>query len=198
MMKWYGAILLMCLVLPLWGQVHRGDWMLGGNASFDISKKIGNSEADFVFQAYPKIGYFLTDRIALTMGLSTWAFYYPYEPDLVDGKNRYWKYKNSIGPGISWYPGGKKSPFQPFVYLSPTIPIVFLSTKPLDEFYRINVVEYNAGLGLQYFVRKEVALDFRFNRYHPKLRSEGFTSLLFGVQVFLAKNEKQKTKKAKK
>lgn len=49
----------------LGGQLHRGDWMLGGNASFDISKQIGYSEANFGFQAYPKIGYFFTDRIAL-------------------------------------------------------------------------------------------------------------------------------------
>jgi hypothetical protein len=41
MMKLYGAILLICLTLPLWGQVHRGDWMLGGN---DISG--GDREED--------------------------------------------------------------------------------------------------------------------------------------------------------
>jgi hypothetical protein len=198
MMKWYGAILIMCLALPLWGQVHRGDWMLGGNAGFDISKQIGYSEANFGFQAYPKIGYFFTDRIALTLEPHAWVSY-SYRPDFVDGKTRYWKNKTSLGPGISWYPGGKKSPFQPFVYLVPTIQIGFLSTREAQEnYFRTNVVEYNAGLGLQYFVRREVALDFRFNRYHPKLRSEGYTDILFGVQVFLPKNEKRKTKKGKK
>jgi hypothetical protein len=195
MMKLYGAILLICLTLPLWGQVHRGDWMLGGNASFDISKQIGYAEANFGLQAYPKLGYFFTDRIALTLEPQAWVSY-SYRPDLVDGKTRYWKNKTSLGPGISWYPGGKKSIFQPFIYLNPNIPIAVLSTREfVDEYLNTFKVAYNMGLGLQLFVRKEIALDFRFNRYHPTLRSEGYTDVLFGVQVFLPKNKNQKTKK---
>lgn len=47
-------------------------WMLGGNANFHIDKQIGYQEANFGFQVYPKIGYFFTDRMALTLESYRW------------------------------------------------------------------------------------------------------------------------------
>ncbi|MBZ9651545.1 hypothetical protein [Psychroflexus montanilacus] len=59
---------ILLLSLSLSAQINKGDWLVGGNASFDYSEsKPGsiNPAKAFTFDIAPNVGYFIIDQLAL-------------------------------------------------------------------------------------------------------------------------------------
>lgn len=64
---------LMLFAVTAQSQITKGNWLMGGNASFTLSKynsEFGQKNTDFVLQIAPDIGYFVIDKLAAGLKVS--------------------------------------------------------------------------------------------------------------------------------
>ncbi len=149
------VIILLYLNSGLLAQTERGNWLVGGSASFY------NNKYDTQLRLNPKAGYFIAKNLAIGIELS--YLNYKFKPTNIT--------YNSIGVGTFlryYFLGNEKGKF--FTEASYSV------SKQITENMWTNY--YTAGLGYSYFINKNVALEVSANvgqgKYSPRQ---------FGLQI---------------
>ncbi len=180
-------VLLCCLGSGLGAQVQKGDCMLGGSFHY---KRVDYSRSHYnILNAIPEGGYFLNNRLSLT-GYATFSWLYWRSRTGgadVPGNTRF-----GGGLALNFYYGKKKSSLQPFIYAGARRVVeAKIWSQEYDQRYASG---YDVGAGLHAFIRPDVALDFRYNRYFDTYADRTFGQLLFGIKAFIKKDAKQQKK----
>jgi hypothetical protein len=162
-------------VLALNAQTDKGDWMVGGNLSFNTAKK--NTSIQFS----PQAGYFFAKNFVLGGQLSV-AYNEQGNTNITDF---------GVGPFVRYYFGETKA--RPFF----TGDMNFLSSHVKTEIGSANTTafEYFLGGGASFFINDNVAVDGILGYRHAKYKDvegSGGLNLRIGFQVFLSRRQVSK------
>ncbi len=168
----YLVLILVSYTTTLQAQVHQGDWLLGGNFNSRHTKT--NDNTYWRVAAQPSVGYFFLDRFVLTGTLRV-DYNVQRSPFEAPEKN----YRAGLGLMASFYFWKKSSTIQPFVYTDVTK--IFSSSVKWQTRYLIG--DMDLGLGVQGFIRKDIALEFRQSIFSD--RDAIFFNSTLGFKVLL-------------
>lgn len=173
--KFY-LIVIMLFSLSSFAQITKGNWMMGGVASFSHNKytdSMGTTEANS-FSISPNVGYFFMDKLVVgASGLLSSTF----NNTGMDSTNY------GIGPFARYYFLDEEKPFNIFSEISYGLQKVSQSENKIENF--------NVKAGAVYFLNSSVGLEAALN-YSNKKYSGGINDatnktlfLSFGFQIHL-------------
>jgi hypothetical protein len=85
--------------------IDRGSWLLGGTARITGNRSTGDESASFLIDVNPRVGYFVVPHLAVHANLQFQRIGYD------GGRSHQW----GVGPGLTYYFGGRDSRVHPFV-----------------------------------------------------------------------------------
>lgn len=177
-MKKYVLLSVLLFSFTLSAQINKGDWLVGGNASFDYSEsKPGsiNPAKAFTFDIAPNVGYFIIDQLALGTKMN----YLRNRFESNDFDNTFETF--FVSPFARCYIIKTDQMLNPFI----------------ESSYRFSVLnsessqELSLSGGLAVFVNKNIAyevslnyIDTTFSSNNPNSRSQAIL-LGLGIQIHL-------------
>jgi hypothetical protein len=174
----YLVLILASYCTTLQAQVHQGDWLLGGgiNAGWKKTPELRSWSVNI----QPAGGYFFSDRFALS-GFARISAKSSKKGAVEESEG-----KTEIGLMPIFYFWQKHSKIQPFIYLGLSHFISSSVAQDVDYFF--NHADF--GLGIQAFIRKDVALEFRQSIYSDIELDDTVHRSTVGLRVLLPKNRK--------
>lgn len=161
-------------------QISKGNWMMGGGASFSHNQSTnnGNSTEGTVLAVSPNVGYFFIDKLAVgTSG--ELAFTFAKNSNSATDSN-YFSY--GIGPFVRYYFLEKEKEINIFSEVSYAIHKINQTDSKLENF--------NVKAGAVYFLNSSVGLEVALNYLNQKVNDGGKNNAVFlsvGFQIHLEK-----------
>jgi hypothetical protein len=169
------ALLCSLFLLSSYGQTEKGTWMLGGEASTDLSFQSNNNS--FSVAISPGMGYFLADNLALGSGIPLL---------LITGENyRYIGY--GITPFIRYYFG---PPSEFMFFVTGAFGISGWSSKYDDTTNSSSAITGSAGVGGTYFLNESIGLEIILGYTYDKTKDYDPSSniaLSAGFQIYFGR-----------
>lgn len=158
-------------------QISKGNWMMGGAASFSHNKRTDATDTSELtsFDVAPNVGYFFIDKLAVG---ASGLFRYTFESD-----NNNFNY--GIGPFVRYYFLEKEKPLNIFSEVS----YGFEKTNMVNS----KIENFNVKAGAVYFLNSSVGLEVALNYLSQKYNndfSDGTNKSIFlgvGFQIHLEK-----------
>jgi hypothetical protein len=189
------SIIMLVLSLSSYGQIEKGNYLLGGTGNLGFSSNEGRSS--FNIGIRPNVGYFLTDKIALTTSIPL-SFY--------TDKSENWQSRSvcyGLVPGLRYYFAKKeKSAF----FASTSFGIFQSKSKTESESnnpFNINkssntYTSANLAVGYVYFLNKSIGLEttLGYNRSNSThYNAQSAIDVNFGLQIYFGRGKKGSSEK---
>ena len=186
---------MLVLSLSSYGQIEKGNYLLGGTGNLGFSSNEGRSS--FNIGIRPNVGYFLTDKIALTTSIPL-SFY--------TDKSENWQSRSvcyGLVPGLRYYFAKKeKSAF----FASTSFGIFQSKSKTESESnnpFNINkssntYTSANLAVGYVYFLNKSIGLEttLGYNRSNSThYNAQSAIDVNFGLQIYFGRGKKGSSEK---
>lgn len=180
-------------ISSLFAQINKGQYMVGGNISFDISNGgFGNDLNVQNFKAAPNVGYFFIDKLAAGLDIS-----------LDSRRNRSNGYTHSksfgytISPFVRYYALPASSRFNVFAEATYGLG----ETTGKSDYYGKNKSKnqsYSFSAGPVYFVTPNIGIEFNVGYYNTSYKDNGPGKVVYkgiqtglGLQIHLGNRKKQ-------
>jgi opacity protein-like surface antigen len=151
--------------------IKKGSWMAGGNLHLDMDEHLQIDD----FSVSPSAGYFVSRRIAVGLKLTYRnALQSAFQTASSNVFTRYYFGQHRVAPFAELGYGFGRSRYK-------------YTMGPTDETTFINTSTFDGGIGLNYFVSKNVALEGVF-RYNRDLKNDlGSYNFNVGLQFFFGR-----------
>ena len=169
------TLLFALCALSSYGQTEQGTWMLGGNASTDLTFESDNNSFGIIVS--PGIGYFLSDNLAVGSGI----------PLILNTEENYRYIGYGISPFIRYYIG-PPSAFMFFV--TGSFGIDGWSMKYDDTTESGTKITGGAGVGCTYFLNESIGLEAILGYTYCKHKDYDPTSeisLSLGFRIYFSR-----------
>lgn len=179
------AFVVLCLAGVSYGQVQKGNLLIGGYGSLTHERSSSFSYTNIYLS--PTAGIFITDHLAIGMGIPC-TFY---------------KYSNSTNRGIGILPFGryyflKKEKSSLFVPVSIMISnITYSNSNSINKTVYSNMIG-SLGIGYTYFIHPSLGLESSLSYFlkkttnnimaDPTSKANGF-NFFVGLQIYLNRNK---------
>lgn len=175
-------------------QTDKGDFILGGNISFNsIKSDASGANSAYDFTILPNVGYFVSDNIAIGTGIG-------YQASRLDEANEFGKTEAFVIAPFGRYYTPVSNNFKFFGQLS--VPMAFGNVKAIDENLDTGsktgsstAIGVALSPGFAYFPSNNIGLEFSINglsyvNYSVEdgdgndIKGAGFDSFSFGADFF--------------